>query len=314
MNRTPNNAACNRKEDLMSYLYGEALPSEKRSFEQHLIDCIVCREELEVFSGVRETLQDWKLESIPQIVDVTQITRLASNLASCDRKQDLMAYLYQEASPTESKAFELHLKECGVCRAELKSFSGVREKIKDWELEQVPRIQVNLKPTFWQAVRQFFQVAPLWGRFAMAGACALALMTVLNLQVSVGPNGVTVSTGWRPVPQPANPALSEVKPQPTPVAPSATKGLDEAQVRTLMIELIKSSEARQDARLTAQLQNISTQLQAKNDAALVKAVSSLNREHRQHLMNVLQESDRHKAPDLLDLLGQAQPTESGLEQ
>src|SRR5262244_2096682 len=52
---------CGRKEDLMTYLYSEANPSESASFERHLDDCDACRNELTVFGRVRDDLGAWEL-------------------------------------------------------------------------------------------------------------------------------------------------------------------------------------------------------------------------------------------------------------
>ncbi|MBX7219853.1 MAG: zf-HC2 domain-containing protein [Blastocatellia bacterium] len=318
MSRTPQPKDCGRKDDLVSYLYGELTPSERRSFDLHLKECTSCRKEAEDLSLVRTAMQEeWQLEPSPSLVDVAAITGAATPARGCDRQEDLVGYLYDEATPEERKSFNLHLDECGVCRAELKAFKGVRDTMQDWDVQRVPRIELNIRPTFWQSLRQFFNVTPLWGRFVMAGAGALVLLAFLNVQISVGSQGVTFSTGFsKPTPQPvadtqliAPPSVDNSTPnQPTPVK------YDEAKIKALVEEMVKLSETRQEAKLKTQLQNISLQLQTQNQAALVKAVASLNKEHRVHLLNALQEVDRQKEPDLLDLLGQASSVESGAAQ
>jgi hypothetical protein len=52
---------CRRKEDLVSYLYGEANATERASFERHLADCDGCRSELTAFGRVRLDLDAWQL-------------------------------------------------------------------------------------------------------------------------------------------------------------------------------------------------------------------------------------------------------------
>ena len=61
-NQTPN---CHQHETLVTYLYGEAAPDESRRFEAHLRDCASCRQELTSFETVRESLQQWRLEDLP---------------------------------------------------------------------------------------------------------------------------------------------------------------------------------------------------------------------------------------------------------
>src|SRR5262245_44880222 len=61
---------CGRKEDLVTYLYGEAPATERASFESHLDYCDACRNELTDFGRVRRDLGAWQLGQIarPEIV------------------------------------------------------------------------------------------------------------------------------------------------------------------------------------------------------------------------------------------------------
>ena len=55
---------CGRKEDLVTYLYGEGNASDRASFERHLDDCDECRNGLTAFGRVRHDLGAWQLEQI----------------------------------------------------------------------------------------------------------------------------------------------------------------------------------------------------------------------------------------------------------
>jgi putative zinc finger protein len=61
---------CGRKEDLVTYLYGEAHAPDRASFESHLDYCDGCRNELTAFGRVRHDLGAWQLGQIgrPEIV------------------------------------------------------------------------------------------------------------------------------------------------------------------------------------------------------------------------------------------------------
>jgi hypothetical protein len=61
---------CGRKEDLVTYLYGEAPETERASFESHLDYCDACRSELTDFGRVRRDLGAWQLGQVvrPEIV------------------------------------------------------------------------------------------------------------------------------------------------------------------------------------------------------------------------------------------------------
>ena len=241
------------------------------------------------------------------------------NPPNCNHKDDLVTYLYGEATPAESRAFEHHIKECASCREELEAFTGVRRVMQTWEVETVPRIEIDVQPTFWQTLKQFFVVTPVWGKVVMAGACGLVLLACLNVRVAIGRDGVTFSAGFQPAPQVVETRILPAKPvevQPTLQNPTPTTvaQYDEKAIRVLVEELIKASESRQDGKLAAQFEVLATQLKARNDAELIKAVSALKREQRQQLLNVLHEVDRQQqAPDLLDLLGQAQTRDTSTD-
>jgi anti-sigma factor RsiW len=55
---------CDRTEELVTYLYGEAAPSEAKAFRQHLAGCAVCRDEMAALGGVREMVGEWRAEAL----------------------------------------------------------------------------------------------------------------------------------------------------------------------------------------------------------------------------------------------------------
>src|SRR5262245_1119643 len=67
---------CRRKEDLVSYIYGEADASERDSFERHLDDCDACRNELTSLRRVRDDLAAWQLGLAPRAEVILRRTRL----------------------------------------------------------------------------------------------------------------------------------------------------------------------------------------------------------------------------------------------
>lgn len=94
-----------------------------------------------------------------------------------------MAYLYGEMNESETRAFELHLRACGNCREELASFGVVRESITAWRDEALsgfvltPSIPSPAKKSALAALRQFFDLSPLWLKaatgFAVVAFCML---------------------------------------------------------------------------------------------------------------------------------------------
>jgi hypothetical protein len=66
MNSEKSTNDCGRKEDLVTYLYGESNSTESASFERHLDDCDACRNGLTVFGRVRLDLSAWQLGLAPR--------------------------------------------------------------------------------------------------------------------------------------------------------------------------------------------------------------------------------------------------------
>lgn len=68
MNGTDNSSTCERAEDLVSVLYGEANEREQRDFELHLQQCAGCRAEFAAFAQVRESIGEWRDEALSGFV------------------------------------------------------------------------------------------------------------------------------------------------------------------------------------------------------------------------------------------------------
>lgn len=117
----------------------------------------------------------------------------------CTRAEDLVAYLYNEATRDEAKDFEAHLHHCASCRTELATFGGVREAMGEWREQALgtlasPAFEADTTRAFASAVapvrrrsalvalREFFTLSPAWMRAATAVIallfCALAAIAV----------------------------------------------------------------------------------------------------------------------------------------
>jgi hypothetical protein len=114
----------------------------------------------------------------------------------CHRAEDLVTYLYGEASEVESRDFAAHLQQCDACRGEFGVFQQVHDSILVWRNEALgssfnPATVVSdgavdsaqfawkkRKLSALEALREFFSVSPLWLRAATA--CAALLLCVLG--------------------------------------------------------------------------------------------------------------------------------------
>ena len=108
----------------------------------------------------------------------------------CERVSDLIAFLYNETDERERRDFQLHLNECSTCREEVASFGVVRESITEWRDEALAGfvsqpVATNRKSAL-AALRQFFDLSPLWLKgataFAVVVFCVLAAIAFVNLQ------------------------------------------------------------------------------------------------------------------------------------
>ncbi|HKP48302.1 MAG TPA: zf-HC2 domain-containing protein [Pyrinomonadaceae bacterium] len=119
----------------------------------------------------------------------------------CHRAEDLVTYLYGEASDAEARDFASHLKQCDACRVEFTLFHQVHDSIITWRNEAlgsapvavpspaprnlahpVPFMPHERRLSAWASLREFFSVSPLWLRGATAFAglllCALLVFAV----------------------------------------------------------------------------------------------------------------------------------------
>ena len=120
----------------------------------------------------------------------------------CHRSEDLVTYLYGEASEVDAGDFREHLQRCQACKSEFAVFNQVHESILVWRTEALGT-SFNLTPPASEpavnstqlvnperklsalaALREFLRVSPLWLRGATAFAglllCALVVLAISN--------------------------------------------------------------------------------------------------------------------------------------
>ncbi len=98
--------------------------------------------------------------------------------SDCERKEDLIAYLYQEVSTAERASFECHLEICDSCRGELSAFTHVRENLSTWQLGLSPRTEIALPRSKMDQLREFIDLFPAWARGAALTSAALLLFAI----------------------------------------------------------------------------------------------------------------------------------------
>jgi len=122
------------------------------------------------------------------------------DLNTCDFRDDLISVLYGEATDREAAEFHVHMQTCTQCQVEVRAFGEVRESIGSWKFEAlsgavVTEVNVPQTPRTKSAVaalREFFDLSPLWLKGATAFATVLfCLLVVLALVRFQQPSQVT---------------------------------------------------------------------------------------------------------------------------
>jgi len=167
---------------------------------------------------------------------------------TCGRENDLIGFLYGELNEVDAIAFQRHLNNCATCSAELADFGEVRESVVAWRNESLGSVtfpaQVKASshaetpratPSAMAALREFFNLSPLWMKGAVAFAAVLFCVFA----------GLALAR------------LRQAPPAPVAVTPGATMSSPE-ELRALVdqrvqeeLERIKNSEPSAPAPLTA---------------------------------------------------------------
>jgi anti-sigma factor RsiW len=118
-----------------------------------------------------------------------------STTQPCNRSEDLIAFLYHEMNDSESRSFEAHLRDCVGCNRELASFGEIRESIVSWRDESLAAAWsqngaaipvVQSRPSALAALREFFNLSPVWMKGAAAFAsllfCVCAVLAVAYMR------------------------------------------------------------------------------------------------------------------------------------
>ena len=134
----------------------------------------------------------------------------------CGRENDLIGFLYGELNEVEAIAFQRHLKDCAACNAELADLGEVRESVVAWRNESLGSVAFPTQlttspetpratPSAVAALREFFNLSPLWMKGAVAVAavlfCVFAGLAVARLRETA------------PAPVAVTPGVSTVSPQ-----------------------------------------------------------------------------------------------------
>ncbi|MEO6725518.1 MAG: zf-HC2 domain-containing protein [Blastocatellia bacterium] len=186
--------------------------------------------------------------------------------SECDHKEELVNYLYDEATTTERAAFENHLKECDPCSAELNAFGRVRDELNTWQVGFAPRTKWVLPRGKVEVLRELLSLFPVWTRsLAMAGAAAAVLLlalSVIGTRISINHGDFAVSFG--------NASATEKSDSVT-----ATTGPSQQQIESLVKNAVAAERERIQQDYQVQFASFKQQLDTEHKARL-QAVSADN--------------------------------------
>ncbi|HWQ32813.1 MAG TPA: zf-HC2 domain-containing protein [Blastocatellia bacterium] len=206
--------------------------------------------------------------------------------SACGRQEDLIAYLYNEASRDERAGFERHLKECAGCSADLKAFQNVRHELELWQAPFAPRLEITLPKSRWQALGELLALFPLWLRLAAAGAvvtaAALVLFSILGTTVSIGSGGVSVAFGQR----------QSVIERPADLKPAPAGLLTRAEAEAMIEQAVAAARMKSQTETQVQLAALEQRLNVAHEAKLANLTRKLRNDYRQMLAGLNQPSLR----------------------
>jgi len=150
-----------------------------------------------------------------------------SETFTCDDKDQLVVYLYGEMEADARRRVDEHLRICPACADELAGLTHVREELAAWAPPEadlgfaiVPASATAggqghvLRPSRWWAPTS----VPPWARAAAAVLVVAAGLSIANLQVRYGPEGLLVTTGWLAPAAPAAAAPVQASPVSAPAS------------------------------------------------------------------------------------------------
>ncbi len=204
----------------------------------------------------------------------------------CGQGELLVTVLYGEATDAEREQFEAHRHQCAACDEEFAAFAEVRKGLGGWELDAIPHIRVEVRPSLVERLKQAFTILPMAARVAAAGACALLLLAVLNTEVSVGSGGFTFRTHLLPQSQSTAAA---------PVAATQPQ-LTEEQVRQIVAERVDANVHMQLAaykdELNAHLRDLELQVAGAQSSDDVKRLTVQVAAQRKRIEQLQRDLDR----------------------
>lgn len=226
--------------------------------------------------------------------------------SNCGMREALVSYLYNEATPDETRDLENHLAACPACKQEVMAFERVRGMLQQWQLEDMPIMRMVTEPpsprrSALALLKELFVVTPAWTKALGAAAMALLVLAVMGTNISIGRGGFSFRADIMRR-QPADQAAySPVSRGADEVIRAADIERVRADVKTLVSQMVAESERRQKEEMKAQLISLESQLQNMRSADLARIATRVQ-EHQSRLKTIERDIDRREGSNLTDIL------------
>lgn len=211
------------------------------------------------------------------------------NITNCNRKEDLITYLYGEMPSAEEREFHKHLEQCRSCQTEEREFRAVRADLQSWQLGEVPHTVIEFERapakarnrTLKDILIELADAVPFWFRygaaFATASTLILVAMAALNTQIKYDSAGFSLQFGLFQQPI---------------VAEQVDKAKLEEMAKAMVERAVLEREALLKQDIESRIASLNRELSEKNASMLSKATLELKIQQRSHLQRALNQLEQ----------------------
>ncbi|HWX41406.1 MAG TPA: zf-HC2 domain-containing protein [Blastocatellia bacterium] len=223
--------------------------------------------------------------------------------SNCNMHEALVSYLYDEATPEETRRVESHLKQCSACGEELAAFERVRHMLQHWQLDDMPIVRITPPAERRSALallKELFTIAPVWVKAMGVLTAAMLILAIIGADISIGRDGFRMQAHL--------PGRDKNRPEDRTIArndseqPKPANGMNESQIKEMVSRMILESERKRGEELEQQLVRLESGLKNSHSADVAKLTARVQEQHER--INTLEHDiDRREGlGDLTDIL------------
>jgi hypothetical protein len=214
----------------------------------------------------------------------------------CERKEQLVAFIYDELEGSEGRGFEAHLRSCAECRAELADLRATRGMLTSWAPPE-PDFGFRIVRGAAAPPPPRFRIGPAW---ALAAAAVLVMAigaAIANVELRYGSEGLLIRTGWNRQPAPVVAATGSETPSLTPAA--LARWSDQVNLLDRRMRELESTVARKSAAVQAAGPRMSDAEWRRVSDMVGQSETRQTRELALRIRQVLQDVEARRRTDLV---------------